>query len=67
MPVDEGPYCVHCVDQHGHLQAYDERLRRLTAFLQARDPTLDRAAAERQARAHMRTMPAWRGRPELAG
>jgi hypothetical protein len=65
MPVDEGPYCRHCVDRNGSLQSFDERLRRATDFILAQNPDLDRAGAERQARASMRLMPAWRDRPEL--
>jgi hypothetical protein len=66
MPVDVGPYCLHCVDENGQLQSFDERLGRLTDYILARSAGIGRDGAERQARAYMRTMPAWRGHPELA-
>lgn len=66
MPVDQGPYCPHCVDENGQLQGFDERLGRLTRYILARSPGLGSDEAGRQARAHMRTMPAWRDRAELA-
>jgi hypothetical protein len=67
LPVDPGPYCRHCLDSDGRLQSFEERLERLIQFTLTQHPTLDRSAAEQRARAQMRTMPAWRDRPELAG
>jgi hypothetical protein len=66
MPVEPGPYCPHCVDENGELQSLEERLGRLTNYIFERSPSIGRDGAERQARAYMRTMPAWRDRPELA-
>lgn len=66
MAVESGPYCPHCVDENGQLQRFDERVARLTDYILARSPGKGRDEAERQARAHMRTLPAWRDRPELS-
>lgn len=65
MPIEMGPYCPHCVDEAGRLQAFEERFERMVQFRQ-RQQGLSRADAEAQTRAYMRTMPAWRGHPKLA-
>lgn len=65
MPIETGRYCAHCVDENGRLQSFEERRDRLTAYIIARSPGMDRAAAASQAITHMRTMPAWRDRPEV--
>jgi hypothetical protein len=29
MPIESGPYGQYCVDDHGKLQAFDERFERM--------------------------------------
>lgn len=65
MPVETGPYCRHCVDEHGRLQAFEVRLARMSRWLRDRDPALSGAEAESRTLAHMAAMPAWRDHPEL--
>jgi hypothetical protein len=54
------PYCRHCTDAQGRLQAPDERLERFTQWAMTQQG-LDHDAAREQARAYLRTMPAWKG------
>jgi hypothetical protein len=64
---DEGtPYCVHCTTETGELQPFEERFDRMTQWAMHKDG-LDRAAAEQRTREYMRSMPAWRDHPALAG
>lgn len=65
MPVETGPYCRYCVDENGELQAFDERLARLSQFMRNREPGLTDAESETRAVKHMATMPAWRDHPEV--
>ena len=44
MPVESGPYCGYCVDEHGRLQDFDTRFERMVGWAQTRGA--DRAAAE---------------------
>ncbi len=65
MPVEVGPYCQHCVDESGNLQAFKERFERMTQWSAKRNPNEDRAEAERQTLAYMSKLPAWQNHPEL--
>ncbi len=65
MPVEAGPYCVHCVDETGALQSFEERLARMIDFIRSRDAAIDETAAKAQALGHMSMMPAWRNRAEV--
>jgi hypothetical protein len=60
MPIEMGPYCPHCVDAQGNLQAFDERFARMVEWALRREPALGRAAAEQRTLEYMRTMPAWK-------
>jgi hypothetical protein len=60
------PYCNYCTDEKGHLQPFEERFERMTQWAMRQDG-LDRADAEVKTREFMRTMPAWRDHPALAG
>jgi len=60
------PYCVHCTTESGELQPFEERFDRMTQWAMRKDG-LDRSAAELRTRAYMRSMPAWRVHPALAG
>lgn len=62
MPIESGHYCDHCIDDHGKLQTLDERLKRLTLFMQSRDPSLTSEEAREKAKDYMRQMPAWKGK-----
>jgi hypothetical protein len=69
MPLTESrragtDYCEYCADESGALQPFDERFERMTQWAMRKDG-LDRATAEAETRAYMRTMPAWRDHPKL--
>jgi hypothetical protein len=65
MPIETGPYCQYCADDHGRLHSFEESLERMTQFTMRQEPKLDRKAAEDRVRAHMRMMPAWKDHPKL--
>jgi len=67
MPVESGRFCRYCVDESGELQPFDVRFERMVQWMLKSDPALGRAEAESRTRAHMRTMPAWKDHPRLAG
>jgi hypothetical protein len=60
MPIEAGPYCPHCVDANGKLQAFEERFERMVQWQARREPTASRADLEKKTLAYMATMPAWR-------
>ena len=66
MPIETGRYCTYCTDESGNLQSFDERLERMVAWQARRNPDATREELERQTRAYMATMPAWRDHPRLA-
>jgi len=65
MPIESGPYCPHCVDDEGNLQAFEERFERMVQWTRREKPGLDAAAAERRTLEYMAGMPAWRDHPDL--
>ena len=65
MPIESGPYCQHCVDEHGKLQAFDERFERMVQWQLRQKPGLVRVQAERETLAYMSKMPAWRDHPRV--
>ena len=65
MPVETGPYCPYCLDDRGELQAFEERVTRLSLFMRSREPELTVGESERRALEHMSRMPAWRDHPAL--
>ncbi len=65
MPIESGPYCEHCVDETGALQDFDTRFERMIGWTLRRNPSADRAQAEEQTLAYLRTMPAWRNHPRV--
>ena len=67
MPIEAGPYCVHCVDESGRLQDFETRFARVVAWTIEKDPTLDRAEAEKKAITFMAGMPAWCDHPRISG
>ncbi len=67
MPIESGPYCQYCADEHGKLQPFEERFERMVQWTQRNEPKLDRKAAEGRTRDYMRTMPAWKDHPKLKG
>jgi hypothetical protein len=66
MPVEAGPYCNYCTDDHGKLQPFDERFERMVQWQLGREGG-ERADAEKKTRAYMATMPAWKNHPKLKG
>ncbi len=65
MPVEHGPYCRYCADEHGTLHGFDETVRRMSAFWRSTDSSLSEEQAERQTLEHMAKMPAWQEHAEL--
>jgi hypothetical protein len=65
MPIESGPYCQHCVDDKGQLQAFDERFERMIGWVLRKDPSTPRAEAEKQTLAYMARMPAWKDHPRV--
>jgi len=65
MPIESGPYCPHCVDEEGNLQAFEERFERMVQWTRREKPQLDSGAAERATLEYMARMPAWRDHPDL--
>jgi hypothetical protein len=63
MPIETGRYCSYCTDETGNLQSFDERLERMIAWQARRDVQATREELERQTRAYMATLPAWRDHP----
>lgn len=66
MPIESGPYCEYCTDEHGNLQAFDERFERMVQWVVRQKPDTPRADAEKQTVEFMGTMPAWKDHPALA-
>ena len=65
MPIEAGPYCNYCVDDHGKLQPFDERFERMVQWQMRQKPHLDRAQAEKETLAYMARMPAWKDHPRV--
>jgi hypothetical protein len=65
MPIESGPYCTHCVDASGKLQAFDERLERMIQWQARKEPSASRAELEAKTLRYMATMPAWKDHPRV--
>lgn len=65
MPIDNGPYCHYCVDEHGRLQDFDTRFERMVQWALRENPALARAQAEANTLQYMARMPAWAGHPRV--
>jgi hypothetical protein len=65
MPLETGRYCGYCTDNHGELQAFDERFSRMVAWQERRNPAATREELERQTLDYMATLPAWRDHPRV--
>ncbi len=65
MPIESGPYCDHCTDDSGSLQAFEERFERMKQWTGRERPELDPAGAEQATLAYMSSMPAWKDNPKL--
>lgn len=63
MPIDNGVYCQHCVDDDGRLQDFATRFDRMVSWQERRGSP--RAQAEKETIAYMATMPAWKDHPEV--
>jgi hypothetical protein len=66
MPIGEGRYCLHCVDENGKLQPFEVRFEKMVNWVLKRSPQMPRAQAETDTKAYMRTLPAWKDHPALA-
>jgi len=67
MPISNGCYCPHCLDEHGQLQAFDQRFERMVQWALREDPGVSRDEAERRTLAYMAGMPAWAQHPRVRG
>jgi len=65
MPIEAGPYCQYCVDEHGKLQAFEERFERMVQWQARKEPDAARAVLEQKTLAYMATMPAWKDHPRV--
>jgi len=65
MPIESGPYCAHCTDASGQLQAFDERFERMIGWQARQKPDAPRQQLESETLAYMATMPAWRDHPRV--
>ena len=65
MPIETGTYCEYCVTETGELQPFDERFEKMVSWQLRKKPGLSRADAERDTRAFMSKMPAWRDHPKV--
>lgn len=65
MPIDDGTYCRHCVDDNGRLQSFEQRFEQMVQFYLVQRRADTRAQAERDVLAHMAKMPAWHDHPRL--
>jgi hypothetical protein len=66
MPIESGPYCTHCTDADGTLQAFDERFERMVGWQARREPDASRSELEAATLAYLSRMPAWRDHPRVA-
>ncbi|MCR9247764.1 MAG: hypothetical protein NXI31_22280 [bacterium] len=65
MPIESGPLCQYCGDEHGKLRPFGELFERMVQWTLSQPDAPERAAAERQTIAFMAEQPAWRGHPEI--
>jgi len=65
MPIEAGPYCQHCVDPDGKLQAFEERFERMIQWQARREPEATRKELERKTLAYMSKLPAWKDHPRI--
>jgi len=65
MPIEAGPYCQYCADEHGNLHGFDETVSRMGQFMKRQTPGISDDDAERLTLDYMANMPAWRDHPEL--
>lgn len=65
LPIEQGRYCRHCVDERGELQSFEERFERMVQWQAGREPQASRAELERRTLAQMATMPAWKDHPRV--
>jgi len=65
MPIESGPYCVHCTGIDGRLQSFEERFERMLSWQARQQPGTPREELERETLAYMSTMPAWREHPRV--
>jgi hypothetical protein len=63
MPIETGRYCTHCTDENGHLQSFDQRFERMTAWQARRHPGTPREEIERQTLDYMATDACLAGSP----
>ena len=65
MAVESGPYCHHCQDSEGNLQAFSERVTRMSQWIHREMPDLSHQQVLAKVLDLMSSMPAWKDHPEL--
>jgi hypothetical protein len=65
LPIAAGPYCQHCVDDSGKLQAFEQRFERVLAWQSRLHPQASREQVVRLTLAYMAAMPAWKEHPRI--
>jgi hypothetical protein len=65
MAVESGPYCRHCQDSKGNLQAFSERVTRMSLWIHREMPDLSHQQVLAKVLDLMSSMPAWKDHPEL--
>jgi hypothetical protein len=59
MGDESKDYCVHCADEDGSMQTFEQKKEALTNFI-IKTQGLDREAAEAAALSSMEKLPAWK-------
>ena len=65
MPIESGPYCVHCASSSGQLRSFEEIFERFRQWSKSREPELEGEALRRKVLDFMASVPAWRDHPEV--
>jgi hypothetical protein len=65
LPIAIGPYCQHCVDQTGKLQAFEQRFEFVLAWQSRQQPRATREQLVKSTLAYMAAMPAWKDHPRV--
>jgi len=65
MPIESGPYCEHCIDEAGELQAFEERFERMSQWIRRHESGLKDEDVASRVLEFMSKMPAWRDHPRV--
>lgn len=65
MPISNGRYCEHCTDKEGNLQSFDERVKRMSLFMNKQNPEKSDKQILSEVKEYLKKMPAWKNHPQL--